>query len=122
MCFKHTIILTILSAILAVNLVSSQSHSTQFGFRVEGDYLLSSTIQHRELTTLSIVTKDVSFPPEGQINDAVITFINITDAYLDGSGGYASLLAGGVNYNHTKIHLTSQRGHCFNFLIEIYGK
>ncbi|XP_026481543.1 probable salivary secreted peptide [Ctenocephalides felis] len=116
---KQVLTLTIL--IVTISLAQSQSHNAQFGYRVAGDRLLYSTIQHREFTTLGIVKKDVPFPPEGHTNSAIITFINVTDQYLDDNGGYATLLEGGVNYNHTTVHLTSQRGHCFNFQIDIYG-
>ena len=71
---------------------------------------------------MQIVTRDVKYPAKGQMGVRNITAIYCYDQYQNGNGGYASLYAGGPGYNHTTIHLKSQRGHGFNFIIEIYGK
>lgn len=65
---------------------------------------------------LQIVTKDVLYS-----GAARITYIKCTDQYVNDNGGYATLLGGGVGYNDVKIHLKSQRGHGFNFIVQIYG-
>ncbi|KXJ72915.1 hypothetical protein RP20_CCG016987 [Aedes albopictus] len=68
-----------------------------------------------------VKTLDLVYPLKGQLGRN-ISAINITDQYINGKGGYASLLAGGIGYNHTTIHLKSQRGNGFSFIVEIYGR
>lgn len=102
-------------------LVLSQSHNFQWGYKGPYDVLLNRTIAIKQSTMLQVKTQDLSYPVKGQIGRN-ITAIHVTDQYINGKGGYASLLAGGVGYNHTKIHLKSQRGNGFSFIVEIYGR
>lgn len=50
-----------------------------------------------------------------------ITFIKGTDQYVNGNGGYATLVSGGPNYNEVVLNLKSQRNHGYNFIIEMWG-
>lgn len=54
------------------------------------------------------------------MNNRPISAIQAIDQYTNGNGGYAMLQQGGVGQNSTTIHLKSQRGHGFNFIVEIY--
>uniref|UniRef100_A0A1Q3FR73 Putative transcription activator mbf2 n=1 Tax=Culex tarsalis TaxID=7177 RepID=A0A1Q3FR73_CULTA len=102
-------------------LVFTQSHNYQWGFRGPYDVLLNRTIAIKSSSILQVKTMDLTYPLKGQLGRN-ITFINVTDQYTKDKGGYASLLAGGVGFNHTKIHLKSQRGNGFSFIVEIYGR
>uniref|UniRef100_T1E3A3 Putative 15-17 kDa insect family protein n=1 Tax=Psorophora albipes TaxID=869069 RepID=T1E3A3_9DIPT len=102
-------------------LVISQSHNYQWGYKGPYDVLLNRTIAIKSSSLLQVRTMDLIYPVKGQLGRN-ITAINITDQYINGKGGYASLLDGGIGYNRTKIHLKSQRGNGFNFIVEIYGR
>ncbi|XP_058813648.1 probable salivary secreted peptide [Topomyia yanbarensis] len=102
-------------------LVVSQSHNYAWGYRGPYDVMLNRTIAIKSSSMLQVKTMDLVYPLKGQLGRN-ITAINITDQYINGKGGYASLLSGGVGFNQTKIHLKSQRGNGFNFIVEIYGR
>lgn len=70
---------------------------------------------------MKIVTEDVKFPFPGQRNNFTISAIRVIDQ-LPKSNAFAQIYAGGINYNHTLIHLKSERGKSFNFVLEIYGR
>uniref|UniRef100_A0A1B0DA18 Uncharacterized protein n=1 Tax=Phlebotomus papatasi TaxID=29031 RepID=A0A1B0DA18_PHLPP len=71
----------------------------------------------------SIRLNSLCFPsnPNSQPRNRTITCIRALDQYVNGKGGYATLRAGGVGFNHTTIRFKSQRGHGFDFILEIYG-
>lgn len=52
---------------------------------------------------------------------ATINQIVILDQKTGGKGGFASLISGGVGFNHSGIHLKSQRNQGIDFIIDIYG-
>ncbi|XP_058811392.1 probable salivary secreted peptide [Topomyia yanbarensis] len=102
-------------------LTIGQSHNYFWGSRRGYDVLLNRTSAFRSPSMLRVKSMDLQYPLRGQ-RGGNITAINIEDQYSNGKGGYAKLLAGGIGYNFTKIHLKSQRGGGFNFIVEIYGR
>ncbi|XP_053699149.1 probable salivary secreted peptide [Sabethes cyaneus] len=112
----------ILAAVLAsiAVLVLGQSHNYLWGARRPRDMLLYRTNATKTSSFLKVKSMDLYYPVKGQKGRNIST-INIVDQYVNGKGGYASLVAGGIGYNHTTIHLKSQRGNGFNFMVEIYG-
>uniref|UniRef100_A0A1B0GJR7 Putative transcription activator mbf2 n=1 Tax=Lutzomyia longipalpis TaxID=7200 RepID=A0A1B0GJR7_LUTLO len=56
-----------------------------------------------------------------QARNATITYIRAMDQYVNGKGGYATLRAGGVGFNHTEVRFKSQRSQGIDFILEIYG-
>ncbi|XP_049547843.1 probable salivary secreted peptide [Anopheles darlingi] len=102
-------------------LVASQSHNYFWGVRDPRDVLLNRTIAVRSGTILQVKSIDLVYPLKGQ-QERNISAITVLDQYINGNGGYASLYAGGVGYNYTTVHLKSQRGHGYNFIVEIYGR
>uniref|UniRef100_A0A158N7N2 Putative salivary secreted peptide n=1 Tax=Anopheles darlingi TaxID=43151 RepID=A0A158N7N2_ANODA len=102
-------------------LVASQSHNYFWGVRDPRDVLLNRTIAVRSGTILQVKSIDLVYPLKGQ-QGRNISAITVLDQYINGNGGYASLYAGGVGYNYTTVHLKSQRGHGYNFIVEIYGR
>ncbi|XP_055586657.1 probable salivary secreted peptide [Uranotaenia lowii] len=102
-------------------LVFAQSHNQFWGFKGPYDTLLNRTIAVKSSSILQVKTLDLTYPVKGQLGRN-ITAIYAYDQITNGKGGYATLLSGGVGFNHTKIHLKSQRGNEFNFIVEIYGR
>lgn len=125
-------------------LVFSQSNNYFWGYKGPYDVLLNRTFAIKSSTILQVKTMDLIYPlkvgsPNMHLSILInskwthsvalqgqqgrnISAINITDQYINGKGGYASLLAGGIGYNNVTIHLKSQRGNGFNFIVEIYGR
>lgn len=85
------------------------------------DVLLHYDIAKKSSSMLKVVTLDVTYPNAYQYNNRTITAIRVTDQVPDEKGGYAQLYSGGVGFNHVTVHLKSQRGKGFNFIIEIFG-
>ncbi|XP_053698388.1 probable salivary secreted peptide [Sabethes cyaneus] len=102
-------------------LVCSQSNNYFYGTKTPYDVLLNRTIATKSSSMLQVKTMDLVYPVKGQLGRN-ISAINITDQFINGKGGYAFLSAGGPGYNHTTIHLKSQRGNGFSFIVEIYGR
>ncbi|XP_044736397.1 probable salivary secreted peptide [Chrysoperla carnea] len=99
-----------------------KSHHFTMGFMQTGDRLLYRGIIIKKAKILRIGTKDVKFPEIAGIPlGPTISFIKVTDQYQNGEGGYVSIYEGGVGQKTVTMHLKSQRGHGFNFIIEIYG-
>lgn len=104
-------------------LVYCQSHHWSQGVRpLPGDRLLYREIVRKSSSTLQIVTKDITWPKKGEISNSIINYINATDQYQNGNGGYVSLYNGGVGTRSVTLHFKSQRGHGFNFILDIYGR
>ncbi|XP_050101492.1 probable salivary secreted peptide [Anopheles aquasalis] len=114
--------ITVIVALLMFGcLVASQSHNYFWGVRDPRDVLLNRTIAVRSGTILQVKSIDLVYPLKGQ-QGRNISAISVVDQYINGNGGYASLYAGGIGYNYTTVHLKSQRGHGYNFIVEIYGR
>ncbi|XP_050101259.1 probable salivary secreted peptide [Anopheles aquasalis] len=114
--------LAVVAALLLFGcLVASQSNNFYWGVRDPRDVLLNRTIAVRSGTILQVKSIDLVYPLKGQ-QGRNISAITVLDQYINGKGGYASLYAGGVGFNYTTIHLKSQRGQGYNFIVEIYGR
>lgn len=122
MASKNLLSVFLLLAAIAC-LAYGQSHHWSQGTRPQpGDRLLYREIVKKSSSTLQIVTKDVTWPKKGVINNSIINYINATDQYINGNGGYVSLYSGGVGTRAVTLHFKSQRGHGFNFILDIYGR
>ncbi|XP_052865727.1 probable salivary secreted peptide [Anopheles cruzii] len=114
-------VIVIFAVLIFGCLVASQSHNYQWGVREPREVLVNRTIAVRSGTILQVKTIDLVYPISGQ-QGRNISAIVVLDQYINGNGGYASLYAGGIGYNYTTVHLQSQRGHGYNFIVEIYAK
>ncbi|XP_044737242.1 probable salivary secreted peptide [Chrysoperla carnea] len=117
-----------ITTFLAINSVhcdsyeEEKSHHFLMGFMKGGDRLLYKGIFVKKAKWFRKRTQDIKFPEiAGIAFGPTITFIKVTDQYQNGEGGYASIYEGGVGEKSVTMHLKSQRGHGFNFMIEIYG-
>lgn len=102
--------------------VLAQSNNFETGYKEVGDRQLHYEIVQKSSSILQVVTRDITFPAAGQLNNATISYIRALDQYINGDGGYCSLLNGGVNLKQVTLHFKSQRGHGFNFILEIWGR
>ncbi|XP_055545732.1 probable salivary secreted peptide [Wyeomyia smithii] len=112
------LLISVIVLISFTALVLGQSHNYLWGTRKPRDMLLYRTNASKPSSFMRIKSMDLHYPTKGQ-KGRNITTINIVDQYVDGKGGYASLATGGVGYNHTTIHLKSQRGKGFNFMVDV---
>lgn len=87
-----------------------------------GDVLVYRFDQCKYGFPLIIRSSIVEYPEGPLSNIPYITAIHVKDNLEDDSGGYASILEGGVGQRFVKIKLKSQRGGGFNFTVSIYGR
>ncbi|XP_055697703.1 probable salivary secreted peptide [Phlebotomus papatasi] len=101
----------------------AQSHNMQWGNTTHYDQLLHRAFVKKSSSFMQTKTTEYSWPnaTNSQPRNRTITCIRALDQYVNGKGGYATLRAGGVGFNHTTIRFKSQRGHGFDFILEIYG-
>ncbi|CAD7086114.1 unnamed protein product [Hermetia illucens] len=119
---KRLAVVTFIFSAICVIVISAQSHNVEWGHPSAFDRLLTRDIVNRKYKFWRIIHEDYQFPAIGKTNYLNITGIRVTDQYMDGTGGYASLVQGGLGHRNVTIHLKSQRNHGFNFIIEIFGR
>lgn len=117
---RVTLLLLLLAALFAVN--SCQSHDLIVGQVTYGDVVLHKENIHKYGFPFIIRTSVVEYPLPGMHNFAQIRAVYAKDHYIDGSGGYPTISAGGINQKFVKLKLKSQRHHGFNFTVTIYGR
>uniref|UniRef100_A0AB38ZET3 Heteropteran venom family 3 protein 2 n=1 Tax=Oncocephalus sp. TaxID=2944721 RepID=A0AB38ZET3_9HEMI len=101
---------------------SGKTHDLFQGKREYGDRLLYTTHETISSKVLRKQTRDIVWPPGHPSLYTKITYIEVFDQIPDGKGGCAFLMDGGIGNNHVKLHLKTQRGGKFDFLIRIYGR
>jgi hypothetical protein len=83
-----------------------------------GDRLLTEKSIIRPYKFLSYTSSDMTYSnPDAQIN-----CIEVTDQREDGTGGYTSILSGGVGHHNVTLHFVSQFSRGFSFMVKIYGQ
>ncbi|XP_026468713.1 probable salivary secreted peptide isoform X3 [Ctenocephalides felis] len=100
---------------------TNNSHHFQVGYPSYGNVLLYRQVQSKSGSFFRKVTREVSFPPVGSRNNRTISCVRALDQYVNGQGGYATLVNGGVGWKNVTLLLSSQTGKGFNFLVEIWG-
>ncbi|XP_026481548.1 uncharacterized protein LOC113388377 [Ctenocephalides felis] len=126
----NKLVLGLAAIAVLVAAANCQSHNMLWGQRTAGDRLLFNSIEYEEFKPLQVVKRDVKFPKDGQFimppSPASMPLINIISAISrieilkNFNCGFSSKKEC-VNYNHTTLHIKSQRNHGFNFMIDIYG-
>ena len=51
---------------------------------------------------------------------AQINCMEVTDQNKNGTGGYTSIVSGGVGHNNVTLHFESQFSRGFSFMVKIY--
>ncbi|CAB3226113.1 unnamed protein product [Arctia plantaginis] len=100
----------------------TQSHDLMLGQPNYGDLPVYRFDQCKYGFPLITRSSIIEYPGGQLSNIPYITAIYVKDNLEDGSGGYASLLEGGVGQRFVKIKLKSQQGGGFNFTVTIYGR
>uniref|UniRef100_A0A224Y006 Putative conserved secreted protein n=1 Tax=Panstrongylus lignarius TaxID=156445 RepID=A0A224Y006_9HEMI len=101
---------------------SGPSHDLLIGYTQSGEQLLYSTREKMPKSGLKVKSHDVEWLANPHFVFERITRIEVLDQKHDGSGGCAFLAGGGLGQNYVKLHLKTQRGGSYDFLINIYGK
>jgi hypothetical protein len=70
---------------------------------------------------LGTTTTYLRYPPWG-IGNKTITYIQALDKYHGNTGGYASVVGGGVGHGYVTLSFRSQFNRGIKFIVEIYGK
>jgi hypothetical protein len=70
---------------------------------------------------LGTKTVYLRYPPWG-IGNETITYILALDRYTGNTGGYGSIVGGGVGHKHVALSFKSQTNRGIKFIVEIYGK
>jgi hypothetical protein len=83
-----------------------------------GDRLLTEKSIIRTYKFLGYTSSDMTYSnPDAQIN-----CIEVKDQKENGTGGYTSIVSGGVGYNNVTLHFESQFSRGFSFVVKIYGQ
>jgi hypothetical protein len=83
-----------------------------------GDRLLTEKSIIRPYKLLGYTTSDMTYSnPDAQIN-----CIEVTDQKENGTGGYTSIVSGGVGHSNVTLHFESQFTRGFSFVVKIYGQ
>nr|WDQ26750.1 venom peptide [Acharia stimulea] len=99
-----------------------QSHDLILGNARTGDRVLFMGNEKKYGFPFVTRTTDFVFPEQGVSNYARITSINIKDKFTNGKGGTATIVDGGLGQTFVKIKFTSQRGHGYDFDVNIFGQ
>uniref|UniRef100_R4FL28 Putative conserved secreted protein n=1 Tax=Rhodnius prolixus TaxID=13249 RepID=R4FL28_RHOPR len=100
---------------------SGPNHDLVQGFKQPGDRLLYTTRVQMPKAFLRVQTYDFKWPDRSWPVYHITKF-EVLDQFHDGSGGCAFLTGGGPGTNDLKLHLKTQRGGSFEFIINIYGR
>lgn len=107
---------------LAATFVACQRHNWTAGKKANNDYLLNrEKVQNLSVQYNKVLVKVVPYPRAGARRE-VIHFINATDQYTNGKGGYVRIVSGGVGYPYVTLNFTSQRSSGINYNLEIWGR
>ncbi|KAK9507189.1 hypothetical protein O3M35_007097 [Rhynocoris fuscipes] len=101
---------------------SGPSHDLIMGQRQYGDRMLYTSREKKSKSILRVGVTDIKWPLRGMQIRETITRVEVLDQKHDGSGGCAFLVGGGVGSSFLNLHLKTQRGGSFDFLINIYGR
>jgi hypothetical protein len=83
-----------------------------------GDRLLTEKSIIRPYKFLGYTSYDMSYSNP----DALINCIQVTDQKENDTGGYVSIVSGGVRHNNVTLHFESQFSRGFSFVVKIYGQ
>jgi len=83
-----------------------------------GDRILTEKSIIRTYKFLGYTSSDMTYSnPDAQIN-----CIEVTDQKENDTGGYTSIVSGGVGHKNVTLHFESQFSRGFSFVVKIYGQ
>ncbi|XP_073979209.1 probable salivary secreted peptide [Rhodnius prolixus] len=99
---------------------SGPEHDLVQGSTKYSDRLLYTTRVQMPKSFLRVKSYDFNWSDSSWTVNHITKF-EVLDQFHDGSGGCAFLSGGGPGTNFLKLHLKTQRGGSFDFIIKIYG-
>lgn len=108
--------LVILLLLLAVSV--GQRHNYMPCKPLPGDTLLGKVSSARSFKFLKYVTATQHI----NVGNNIIGCVHALDKWSDGTGGYASIVNGGIGYNYVDVKITSKLSRGFWFEIIVYGQ
>lgn len=117
-----SILLAVTTLLFAAAALIVDAHNVTWGQPQHFDVLLYRSVEIKSSKFLQVVSRNFSYPlsPYDR-NNRTITAIRLIDQ-VPKSAAYAQIYSGGVGFNHTTIHLKSERSKKLNFIVEIYGR
>lgn len=102
--------------------VNVEANNMTWGQPLQFDVLLHRSVEIKSSKFLQTVSRNFSFPAGTyHYNNRTITAIRLIDQ-VPKSTAYAQIYSGGVGFNHTTLHMKSERGKKLNYIVEIYGR
>lgn len=98
-----------------------ECYNVTFGTPMQFDVLLHKSVQIKSSKFYQIVTLNVTWPEKYVRNNRTITAIRLIDQ-VPKSSAYVQIYSGGIGFNHTTLHLKSERNRKLNYILEIYGR
>lgn len=79
------------------------------------------TILEKKAPRWGFLSSDVAYPLAGQKPKEIITCIEVSDQWRNGTNGYPELVKGGLGQRNATIRLTSLPRYGLAFVIKIFG-
>jgi hypothetical protein len=108
-------------AIFGLIFITVESYNITFGSPTQYDVILHRSVQIKSSKFYQVVTLNVTWPEKYERNNRTITAIRLIDQ-VPKSSAYVQIYSGGVGFNHTTLHLKSERNKKLNYILEIYGR
>jgi len=113
MCsFKSLVILLMLIAVSV-----GQRHNYMPCKPLPGDKLLQRVSCAKKFKALGYVSSTQHI----YVGDHIIACVYALDQWGDDTGGYASIVSGGMGYTYVGVDIKSRFNRGFSFVIEVYG-
>jgi hypothetical protein len=104
--------------LLVSEIAAQEKHNFRDCQSKPGDRLLTEKSIIRSYKFLGYTSTDMSYSNP----DALINCIEVTDQKENGTGGYTSIVSGGVGHNNVTLHFESQFSRELSFVVKIYGQ
>lgn len=99
--------------------VGNKSHHLIMGHRARGDMLIVWEDVVKNSSSMEVVTVEKTF---NTTEYRKITLLAAFDRNKNGTGGYASVVRGGLGHRMVRLKFQSQPGYGINFVVKIYGR
>lgn len=100
----------------------AQRHNWSAGYKQKGDYFIHRELVQNLTKRPNRVISRIVWYPKNVPRREIIHFINCTDNYYNGTGGFVKIIGGGVGFNYVTLNFTSMRGGGINYNLDIWGR
>lgn len=116
------LVFSTLLLIAIFSFINVEANNMTWGQPLQFDVLLHRSVEIKSSKFLQTVSRNFSYPVGTyNYNNRTITAIRLIDQ-VPKSTAYAQIYSGGVGFNHTTLHMKSERGKKLNYIVEIYGR